>query len=239
MKMASDTAWLDDDTSWMDEPVAAKNPRVKPARPKPAPKPKAKKAVSIKASHKIDNENVRGRAMFNSVNGRKRIWACDGEYVFFRRKSCIGPDGRTDGSGHVHRAILRHDEAIGRGDLTHVQTQDDVEICKVNPQSPFARKGLYLGEMDEASIQRQVVVAACKMDWVLYTDALQELAGRIKATWKYPEKGQEAWVERLGYVHHLISLRGGPTSNMIAAGMQRVRQARGEGQGRVILMPPR
>lgn len=236
MKMASDTSWMDDDTAWLDEPapvVAAKNPRVKPPR-KPAKKP-----VSIKAGHKIDHETIRGRAMFGSVKGRKRIWACDGQYVFFRRKSCIGEDGRTDGSGHIHRAVTRHEEAIRRGDLTYVQTQDDVEICKVNPQSPFARTGLYLGEMDEASVQRQVVLAACKMDWVLYTDALEELAGRIKASWKYPEKGLEAWKERLTYVHHMIALRGGPTSNMIAAGMQRVRVARGEGLGRVILMPPR
>jgi hypothetical protein len=212
--------------------AAAKKPSKKPVRPATPP------PVQIE-SKKIDHESIRGRAMFGAVHGKKRIWACDGQYVFFRRKSCLGPDGRTDGSGNVHLAVLRHDEALARGDYTYVQTQDDVEICKINESSPFFRKGLFLGEMDEATVQRQVILAACKMDWVLYTDALTELAGRIKSSWAYPEQGQLAWKERLTYLEGLIAMRGGPTRAHIAAGLQKVRQARGEGKGRVVLMPPR
>lgn len=223
-----------DDFSWMDAapaPVARKKKR----RVKKS-KRKAAKKVIVQAGAKIDHEKIRGRAMMSAVKGKKRIWACDGEYVYFRRKSCLGPDGQTDGSGNVHAAITRHNRFLGNGDYAHVETQDDVEICKVNPQSALYRKGQYLGRMSNGMVQRAIVVAACKRDWATYADALLEFAGRIKGKWQHATQAELAWNEVLQYLEIQVSMRGGPTPAECGAGLQNIRERRGEGSGRLIVL---
>jgi hypothetical protein len=217
-----------------EEPAqaAAKKPSKKPVRVKP-PAVKAKKR-GIETASKISRPAVRGKAMFQAVSGRKRIWACDGEYVFFRRKSCIDPTQ----PGLVHAAITRHEKFLRQGEYTYVETQDDVEICRVNENSAFHRKGgVYLGQMSEGGLNRVVCIAACKRDWTLYADALEELAGRIKGKWQTQGQATVCWNEHLAYIDHLVSLRGGPTPAERGAGLANVRAKRGEGRGKVILLP--
>ena len=225
------------DFSWMDEPAtpAPKKRKKAKQRVKKAARKAAKKAPKVEAKSKMSKAAVRGKAMFQAVAGKKRIWACDGEYVFFRRKSCIDPK-RPD---ETHAAITRHQRFLDRGDYTYIETQDDVEICKVNEQSPFKRKGVYLGQLSEGGLNRAVVIAACQRDWPLYVDTLEELAGRVKGKWQTENQRTLCWNEHLSYIDHLVALRGGPTKEERAAQMSQVRSARGEGRGRVILLPGR
>lgn len=234
----------DNEFAWMDEPAAAPAPaRKKPNKAKQkrakkaAKKAKTKKAAAVKveARSKMNRAAIRGKAMFQAVSGKKRIWACDGEYVFFRRKSCIDPKN----PGEKHRAIERHENFLARGDYVYLETQDDVEICKVTDQSPFKRKGVYLGQLSEGGLNRAVVIAACQRDWPLYVDTLEELAGRVKGKWQTENQRTVCWNEHLSYIDHLVALRGGPTKEERAAHMSQVRTARGEGRGRVILLPSR
>lgn len=217
---------MSDEFAWLDEPAPEKRRAKKSAR----------KAVKVAPGKKIDHEPLRGRVMFQAVKGRKRIWACDGQWVFFRRKSCYGttPDGRQETN---HTAIHRHEKFLAQGDYTYVETQDDVEICKVNPQSPFFRKGVYLGELADGQVRRQVELAACKRDWVLYADALEELAGRIKNYGYTESHAKLIYNEHLVYIEVMIAQRGGPTPAECAAGLAQVRQRRGVGSGRVVLLP--
>jgi hypothetical protein len=239
--MAGDFDWLDEpatdeDLSWLDAPAAKVREEVKQLLPAKAPEPAPE--VDVRPANKIACESMRGRAMFQHVQGRKRIWACDGEYVFFRRPRA--PDGSIarDAQGHPHAAIGRHERFISNGDYTYVETQDDVEVCKVNPQSTFARKGVYLGEMSDGGVRMAVVVAACMRDWGLYVDTLEEFARRIKNKF-HGDLGTQNWQDQLTYVQHLIDLRRGPSADECGQGIQQVRRARGEGSGRIITMPPR
>jgi hypothetical protein len=227
--MSTEFDWLDEEPAEKaksDTTGKAKKRRVKKG---------VRKIVKIEAGKKIDHEPLRGRVMFQAVKGRKRTWACDGQYVFFRRKNCYGvtPEGRTE-TNHV--AIQRHEQFINNGDYEYVETQDDVEICKINPQSAFFRKGLYMGELDDAAVRRTVAVAACKRDWVLYVDALTELSGRIKAQ-VADRLAPLVYQDALTYIEVMIAQRGGPTPQECAAGLQNVRVKRGEGSGRVIMLP--
>jgi hypothetical protein len=239
--MAGDFDWLDEpatdeDLSWLDAPAAKVREEVKQLLPAKAPEPAPE--VDVRPANKIACESMRGRAMFQHVQGRKRIWACDGEYVFFRRPRA--PDGSIarDAQGHPHAAIGRHERFISNGDYTYVETQDDVEICRVNEQSTFFRKGVYLGEMSEGGVRMAVVMAACLRDWPLYVDCLEEFARRIKSKY-HSAIGDVHWQEQLTYVENLIQLRRGPSPMECGRGLQQVRQARGQGQGRLIMLPPR
>jgi hypothetical protein len=81
-------------------------------------------------------------------------------------------------------------------------------------------------------------MAACLRDWPLYVDCLEEFARRIKS--KYHSAIADVhWAEQLTYVENLIQLRRGPSPMECGRGLQQVRQARGQGQGRLIMLPPR
>ncbi|MCE5292972.1 MAG: hypothetical protein LLG14_27570 [Nocardiaceae bacterium] len=241
-----------DDFSWME----AAPPPVRPARKKPKSgtrkpnKGKAKREErktlkvaqrqtlepKVESVSKIDHAGIRGKVMFQAVSGKKRIWACDGQYVFFRRPRDANGQPARDANGDLHRAILRHENFIARGDYKYIETQDDVEICQVSEQSSFYRKPVYLGQLSEGGLNRMVAITAVKRDWPLYTDLLEELASRVKSKWRTEGQAKLCWEEHLKYIENLIALRGGPTPTECGAALARVRQARGEGSGRVILL---
>jgi hypothetical protein len=247
------TAWLDDEEptaaefAWLDgleTSIAPSDKGQVSAAPIQSPEDIAAQIAQLQAqldaspkvaaAQKLPLEALRGKAMFQHVKGRKRIWACDGEYVFFRRKSCTDPS-RPE---LVHQGIVRHERFLANGDYTYIETQDDVEICRVNEQSTFFRKGVYLGEMSEGGVRQAVVLAACMRDWPLYVDCLTELASKVKGKF-HDAHGTLRWNEHLAYITHLIHLRRGPSPAECSRGMQEVRKARGEGQGRIILLPAR
>jgi len=207
-----------------------------PAEPQAAPTPPKRKRgrppKTVSAGKKLTKERLRAPSMQRRLYGRDRIWACDGEYVYFR------PTKMIDGVKTVvanPTTYARHKDALARGHIVHVETQDDVEIYKVSPDSPFARRGLYLGEMPDHQVRRQVAVAACRREWPLYVDALEELAGRIKNRGYDPAFHANVWRDQLAYIDILISMRGGPSPAECGRELQAVRMKRGESRGRLIV----
>lgn len=221
-----------DDFSWMDAPPTMVR------KPKRRVKKKTRqKKIVVQSAKKLDHETIRGKAMMSAVKNKKRVWACDGQYLFFRRKSCTGvtPEGTTI----VNEAVKRHDERVSAGELTHVQTQDDVEIYQVNQTSPFYRAPQYLGTMSNGDVRAAIVRAAVKRDWALYVDALTEFAGRVKGAWLAKGtlgQAELAYQEELKYIEVLIQQRFGPSPPECAAGLQNIRMRRGESQGRRVLV---
>jgi hypothetical protein len=199
----------------------------------PKRKVRKKREVKVEPGSKLPFEPKRALSMRKRMDGSGRMWACDGEYVFFRPTRVINGVKTTVANPTT---LLRHQRFLNEGQYTHVETQDDLEIYRVNESSPFARKGMFLGELKEHDVRRQVVLAACKRDWTLYTDCLEELAGRIKGQY---DSGSASLVfgERLEYIGQLIAMRGGPTAGECSAGLANVRAKRGVGSGRVILLP--
>lgn len=205
-----------------------------PAAPAALRKARKKRQPRVEAAHKLDRERGRAPAMQRRLVGRDRIWACDGEYVYFRPY-------RYENGVRVERAnpttLSRHRRFIDNGDYEYVETQDDVEIYKVAPTSALARKGLYLGEVSDAELRRQVALAACRRDWVTYSDALEELFGRLKNRGYSEAYAKQVAGDYLSYLDVLIRMRGGPSPQECSAGLAGVRARRGEGKGRLILLP--
>ena len=194
-----------------------------------------KRGTSVAATTKLPQERGRAKAMQRKLFGKDRIWSCDGEYVYFRPTRMIGGVKTVVANPTTYE---RHKRFLAEGQYTHVETQDDVEIYKVSPDSPFARKGLYLGELSDADVRRQVVRMACQRDWVAYTDCLEELFGRLKNRGYDANFGAAVREDYLKYIEIQIAMRGGPAPEECASGLTRVRKNRGDSQGRMILLPP-
>lgn len=207
---ADDTSWLDV-TSTRDADSAVEDD--------------ADAWLSITSGVKLTNEHSRAPSMVRNALGRDRVWACDGEYVYFRRKK-------------AHEGTLRrHAKFIETGDYTHVATQDDVEIYKLGPASPFKRQPVALNETQYPNVRRMAILAACAGDYGLYVDCLEELAGRLKGSF-HEAMAKQVYEDELTHVSNMIAVRRGPTQGMIDAGVQAVRRRRGSGVNRVLVMPP-
>lgn len=221
----------DADLAWLDVESA------KPARAAPKKRKKAKRAkkrekvairedLDVESGVKLTDEQKRARTMAKQLVGKSRTWASDGEYVYFRRKQ-------------ANPATLeRHERFLQTGDYRHVATEDDVEVYELQEGSPFKRhNGGNLLEADIVGLRRHAVLAACKYDFKLYVDILEEIAGRLKGAF-HPEEAKVQYEEMLGYILHLINLRGGPSEVQLNRGVISTRQARGQHRSRLVMLPP-
>ena len=195
---------------------------------------KKKRGASVAAAKKLPHEHKRAKAMVKSLSGNSRMWLCDGEYVYFRPTRVVNGEKVTVANPTT---LERHKRYLSEGQYTYIETQDDVEIYKVEASSPFARKGMYLGELSDADVRRQAMLNACKRDWIAYTDCLEEMSGRLKARYD-PGMAARVYNDYLQYIDILIGMRGGPVAAERAAGLAGVRKRRGVGAGRLILLPP-
>jgi hypothetical protein len=174
----------------------------------------------VESANKLTGEKKRAKSMHKGVLKRGQTWASDGEYVYFRRKQ-------------ANPATLeRHNRFIANGDFKHTDTQDDVEIYKLMPSSPFKRDQADLSALPPTVVRRTAILAACSRDWTLFTDALEDLAFKIKNA-RYtdgkPASGEFAkqlWEQQLEYIFRLIAMRRGPSQAEIDMGMQDVRKRR-------------
>lgn len=187
----------------------------------------------FEAGTKIPLEHKRGLSMAKKLTGVSRMWACDGEYVYYRPTRVINGVKTKVANPTTEQ---RHQNFLDAGQYTYVGTQDDVEIYKLDESSPFYRRPVYLGELSDSDVRRQVALAACKRDWPLYVDCLEELAGRIKGRYDSAFASQ-VYGDQLQYISNLIRMRGGPSEAECAAGLADVRRKRGHGTGRVIVLP--
>lgn len=183
--------------------------------------------LDISSASKLTNERARAPTMQrNALGGTDRVWACDGEYVYFRRNK-------------AHAGTLqRHKRFTDAGDYTHVETQDDVEIYKLGPTSPFKRQPVSLAESQFNTVRRFAILAVCAGDYGLFIDCLEELSSRLKG--QYHEAfAMQLYEDHLVHIFKMIELRRGPAQNAIDRGVQAVRRARGAGRNAVMVMPPK
>lgn len=188
-------------------------------------------ATVVTSSVKLEGERARARTMAGTLAGKQRVWATDGQYVYFRRRK-------------AHEGTLtRHARFMESGHYKHIATEDDVEIYELQDGSPFKRQGLDLLSIDVATLRRAAVMAACGRDYGLYVDIISELASRVKgATYSdgkpaQPGFAEELYQSQLSYIFRLIEIRGGPTVPEVNRGVANTRVQRGDTRSKVILLP--
>lgn len=179
----------------------------------------------IETPGKLAKEKSRATNMARGVNGKSRVWGCDGDYVWFRRK-LANP-----------ATLERHEGFLARGEYKHAFTTDDVEVYVLQQTSPFRRKEPQnLVEYDWYNLCRAAARAAVKRDWVTYVDALEEMAGRVKG--QYDSGNQHlVWTETLDQLEQMILRRQGPSRQECDREVINVRKKQGHGRGRQILLP--
>ena len=174
---------------------------------------------------KLTRDTTRAPTMQKSALGRTRVWASDGEYVYFRRKKS-NPE-----------TLKRHEAFLKTGDYQHVQTQDDVEIYKLMPSSPFARPQHDLTTLDAYNVRRAAALAACRREWATFIDALSELSTRIKSQY-HDSFARTVYEENLTAVFLAIDMRGGPSRTEIDREVKALRTRRGDDRNRLLVLPP-
>ena len=141
--------------------------------------------------------------------GKDRIWWCDGEYIWFRR-SKSNPE-----------TLKRHDQFVADGDYHYIETQNDVEIWQLQPQSRFksdavAGKQIDIAEMNNYNVRRQAALAACRRDWQAFHDVMSFLRERINATHGANLAGAEMqYAEMYMAVMASVEQRNGPSAGEI------------------------
>lgn len=178
----------------------------------------------VSTGGKLPRGRERAPSMRKNLLGKSRVWASDGEYVWFRRK------------GANPATLQRHERFLASGDYEHVGTQDDVEIYKLRESSPFKREPVNLAELDMYNVRRQAALAACRRDWATYVDALEELAGRFKGAYD-PGFAKTMFNETLTAIELSIRMRGGPAGEEVGREVTALRARRGDSRGRVVLVP--
>lgn len=212
MSNPSDTSWLEL-PDWLDD----------------------KPSVRVETGVKLTNERKRAPSMQKKLLGKSRTWACDGEYVYFRRKQ-------------ANPATLeRHNKFLKTGQFKHIKTEEDVEIYQLQESSPFKREPENLAVLTITQIRRTAIKAGVARDWKLFVDCISELATKFKSQrWEVDGKVVSAgdpfvkdlYEESLQYVFLMIWKSGGPLQPEIDAGVQSVRQSRGETVSKLITLPP-
>ena len=135
--------------------------------------------------------------------GKDRIWSCDGEYVWFRRAKSNPA------------TLERHNRFVEDGDYRHVETQGDVEVWQLQPQSIFASvKGtgsIDIGKMNTYNVRRQASLTACKRDWPAFRDIMTFLRERVLAKHGSNVAGAEMeYAEQYMAVIASVEQRNGP-----------------------------
>ena len=145
----------------------------------------------------------------NAQDGKDRIWWTDGEYLWFRR------------SKSNPATLQRHNKFTEDGDYQYIETQGDVEIYQLRPQSQFksekvAGKQIDIARMSNYDIRRQAALAAVRRDWQAFHDIMTFLRERINAVHGANLAGAEMYyAEAYMAVMASIQQRAGPSANEI------------------------
>lgn len=174
-------------------------------------------------SPKLPGEKKRAPSMQRKLLGKSRTWASDGEYVYFRRKQANPA------------TLQRHEQFLKTGNYKHISTQDDVEIYQLQEGSAFKRGPVNLAALNYGDVRRQAIVAACRRDWGVFVDALQEMAGRLKGAY-HESMATQIYNEQLAHVFSMIAFRGGPSPMETDREVAALRTRRGDNRSRVIAL---
>ena len=141
--------------------------------------------------------------------GKDRIWWTDGEYLWFRR------------SKSNPATLARHNKFTEDGDYQYIETQNDIEIYQLRPQSQFKSDAVVgrqtdIAQMDNYNVRRQAALAACRRDWQAFHDIMTFLRERISAVHGANLAGAEMYyAEAYMAVMASIQQRAGPSPNEI------------------------
>ena len=179
----------------------------------------------IESGAKLTDEQKRFKSITKSLVGKSRVWACDGEYVAFRRKK-------------ANPATLeRHERFLRTGEYRHLGTQDDVEIYQLMESSPFKRKEVVNFEGKRFyDARREVIRAAVRRDWATFIDGLEYLGGMIKGQYD-GGTARTIYQDMLGYVFIQIGMRGGPAQGEIDREVAALRTRRGDKRSTSLVLP--
>lgn len=181
----------------------------------------------IESGVKLTEEQKRFKGVVKSLVGKSKTWACDGEYIALRRKQ-------------ANPATLeRHERMLRDGEYKHVDTQDDVELYRLMPSSPFKRaEPVNFAELRFYDARRHTIRAAVARDWATFIDGLEYLAGMLKGQYD-SSTAKAVYQDMLQYVFIQIDMRGGPSRTECDREVAALRTRRGDKRSSpVILMPP-
>lgn len=179
---------------------------------------------TIESGTKLPGEKQRAKRMQHGL-GKKKIWASDGSWVWFRRK-LANP-----------ATLERHERFLATGEYRYVGTSDDVEIYELMPSSPFKRQeAVDFGALKFYDARRQTIRAAVRRDWATFVDGLEHLAGGIKGAYD-PAMAKTVYNDLLAYVFVQIAMRGGPSQEEVDREVQALRRRRGERSSGALLVP--
>jgi hypothetical protein len=179
---------------------------------------------TVESGVKLPKEKTRAKRMQHGL-GKKKIWASDGEYVYFRRK-LANP-----------ATLERHERFLATGEYKHLGTQDDVEIYQLMPNSPFKRiESVDFGALKFFDARRQTIRAAVRRDWATFIDGLEHLAGGIKGSYD-PAMARTVYNDLLSYVFVQIAMRGGPSQEEVDREVAALRKRRNDVRSTSLLLP--
>lgn len=179
---------------------------------------------AIESGVKLPGEKKRAKRMQHGL-GKKKVWASDGSFVWFRRK-LANP-----------ATLERHNRFLATGEYKHVGTQDDVEIYELMPSSPFKRQeAVDFSALKFFDARRHTIRAAVRRDWATFVDGLEHLAGGIKGQYD-PAMAKTVYNDLLSYVFVQITMRGGPSQNEVDREVAALRTRRGDRRSTSMLLP--
>lgn len=155
--------------------------------------------------------------------GADKVWTCNGEYIWFRR-------------GLSNPATLeRHERFVANGDYVYLQTQDDVEVWQLRPQSQFFRpKGeVNLSQLNTYNVRRQATLAACRRDWKAFVEVMGYLRERFTGQF-HAAQAEMVYAETYGNVMAAIAMRNGPSPGEVNREVLSLMQSRRTQQDRII-----
>ena len=174
----------------------------------------------------LPKDSKRGKTMSAK---RRKAWDCDGEFVYYRPKLA---------NPATKERLLQQ---LAKGELKHTLTHDDVQVYAVQTSSPFARPALNMQAIDLQTLCREIRMAACKRQWPVFLDGLEELASRFKnctmSDGKPPEPSfaKMLYSERLAHIFNMIRMSGGPSQEEVDREVQALRQRRGADVKRILV----
>jgi hypothetical protein len=105
-----------------------------------------------------------------ALDGKDRVWWCDGEHVWFRRKKSNPA------------TLERHNRFVSAGDYQYIATHDDVECYRLREQSIFAikkPKTVDLAQFNDYDVKRLAAKAAMKHDWQVFADIVAYIRDKL------------------------------------------------------------
>lgn len=164
--------------------------------------------------------------------GKDRIWWCDGEHVWFRRRKSNPA------------TVARHNRFIADGDYEYIRTDDDVELYKLREQSIFAVKKtrtVDLDALDFYNVKRLAAKAAVKREWQTFSDIVAYIRSKLNQNVgeNTDARWTQQWADMVFGDHYenliaMIAQRHGPSPQEINIELAALLKRKGGGKGRII-----